>query len=65
MVLRKAPPGTLLASAHRMDREYNIISALSSAGLPVPHTMALCTDKSVLGTDFYLMEYVEGVVHYE
>lgn len=59
-VLRKKPPGKLLPSAHAVDREYKVISALQGSGVPVPKTYALCTDDSVIGQMFYVMECVEG-----
>ena len=59
-VLRRKPPGELLPSAHAVDREYRVITALADTGVPVPRTDALCTDESIVGTWFYLMEYVEG-----
>lgn len=60
-VLRRKPPGPLLASAHAVDREYRVITALGADGtVPVPQTYALCSDESVIGTAFYLMQYVEG-----
>jgi aminoglycoside phosphotransferase (APT) family kinase protein len=60
-VLRRKPPGTLLASAHAVDREYRVISALSANGsVPVPRTYALCTDEAVIGTWFYVMDHVPG-----
>ncbi len=61
-VVRRKPPGQLLPSAHAVDREYRVLSALQSTGVPVPRTYALCTDESVLGTWFYVMECVEGRV---
>jgi aminoglycoside phosphotransferase (APT) family kinase protein len=59
-VLRRKPPGPLLASAHAVDREYRVLSALAGTDVPVARTYALCEDASVLGTAFYVMEYVEG-----
>jgi aminoglycoside phosphotransferase (APT) family kinase protein len=60
-VLRRKPPGTLLASAHAVDREYRVIRALGEGSeVPVPRAYALCTDDAVIGTWFYVMEYVEG-----
>ena len=59
-VLRRKPPGKLLPSAHAVDREYKVISALGSTGFPVARTYGLCTDESVLGTWFYVMDMVEG-----
>ncbi len=59
-VLRRKPPGKLLPSAHAVDREYRVITALGATDVPVPRTFALCEDPEVLGTAFYLMEYLEG-----
>ena len=61
-VLRRKPPGKLLPSAHAVDREYRVITALASTGVPVPRTYALCDDPDVTGTPFYIMEYVRGRV---
>jgi len=61
-VLRRKPPGTLLASAHAVDREYRVITALHGVGFPVARTFGLCMDDSVIGTAFYLMDCVEGRV---
>jgi len=59
-VLRKKPAGQILASAHAVEREYAVLDALSkSSSIPVPRPLLLCTDVSVLGTPFYLMEHVE------
>jgi aminoglycoside phosphotransferase (APT) family kinase protein len=60
-VLRRKPPGQLLASAHAIDREYKVITSLSArTRVPVPRTYALCRDESVIGTWFYIMEHVKG-----
>ncbi|CAK6984775.1 nephrocystin-3 isoform X2, partial [Scomber scombrus] len=59
-VLRKKPPGELLPGAHKVDREYQVQKALFSAGFPVPQPLLHCTDTEVIGTEFYLMEHVEG-----
>ena len=59
-VLRRKPFGPLLPSAHAVEREYRLISALYPTGFPVPRPIALCEDDSVLGATFYLMEMVEG-----
>src|SRR5918996_755166 len=59
-VLRRKPPGKLLPSAHAVDREYRVITALRDTGVPVPRTYALCEDPEVIGTAFYVMEYVPG-----
>ena len=64
-VLRRKPPGPLLPSAHAVDREYRVIKALSDVGFPVPKPYALCTDDSVIGTMFYVMEMIEGRVFWE
>ena len=61
-VLRRKPPGKLLPSAHAVDREYRVITALHGAGFPVPRTHLLCEDESVIGTAFYVMDFVEGRV---
>jgi aminoglycoside phosphotransferase (APT) family kinase protein len=59
-VLRKKPPGKLVASAHQVDREYRVISALAATGVPVARTRLLCSDDSVIGQMFYVMDAVEG-----
>jgi len=59
-VLRKKPPGKLLPSAHAVDREYRIIKALEDTEVAVPKTLLLCEDRSIIGTPFYVMEFVEG-----
>ncbi|KAJ8540382.1 hypothetical protein K7X08_030301 [Anisodus acutangulus] len=60
-VLRKKPPGKLLASAHAVEREYEVLHALGThTRVPVPKVFCLCTDSSVIGTPFYIMEYLEG-----
>jgi aminoglycoside phosphotransferase (APT) family kinase protein len=61
-VLRRKPPGKLLPSAHAVDREYRVISALHGAGFPVARPHALCEDDAIIGTAFYVMDYVEGRV---
>ena len=61
-VLRKKPPGKLLPSAHAVDREYRVISALRPTPVPVPETHLLCQDETVIGTAFYLMQRVAGRV---
>jgi len=59
-VLRKKPPGQLLASAHQVDREHRIMKALEGSGVPVPHMRHLCVDPEVIGTAFYVMDYLDG-----
>jgi aminoglycoside phosphotransferase (APT) family kinase protein len=61
-VLRRKPPGKLLPSAHAVDREYRVMQALAATDVPVARMYALCEDESVIGTMFYVMEYVEGRV---
>jgi aminoglycoside phosphotransferase (APT) family kinase protein len=65
LVMRRKPPGVLLKSAHAVDREFRIISALNRVDFPVPKAIALCTDESVAGTMFYVMECVEGRVFWD
>jgi aminoglycoside phosphotransferase (APT) family kinase protein len=60
--LRRKPPGKLLPSAHAVDREFRVISALHKAGFPVAKPYALCEDESVIGTVFYVMDCVDGRV---
>lgn len=64
-VIRRKPPGALLASAHAIDREYRVIQALADSGVPVPAVYALCEDDSVIGTAFYVMEFVQGRVFWD
>jgi len=59
-VLRRKPPGKLLPSAHAVDREYKVMSALGRQGFPVPKTYALCEDPDIIGTAFFIMDFVEG-----
>jgi len=59
-VLRRKPPGHLLPSAHAIEREFRVMSALAGTDVPVAKTYALCEDAGVIGTAFYVMEYVEG-----
>ena len=60
--LRRKPPGKLLPSAHAVEREYRVMTALAPTDVPVPKTYALCEDAEVIGTAFFLMDYVEGRV---
>ena len=59
-VLRRKPPGELLKSAHAVDREFRVISALRDTDVPVPKTFVLCEDDAIVGSMFYVMEYKEG-----
>ena len=61
-VLRRKPPGVLLPSAHAVDREFRVISALAGTDVPVARTYALCEDPEVIGTMFYVMDCVDGRV---
>ena len=61
-VLRRKPFGKLLPSAHAVDREFRVISALHKQGFPVARPYALCVDDSVIGSAFYVMSMVEGRV---
>ena len=60
LVMRKKPAGVLLPSAHAVDREYRIMEALQSSGVPVPRTVLYSEDESVVGTPFYVMDRIEG-----
>ena len=61
-VLRKKPPGQLLPSAHQVDREYRVMTALRDSGVPVPATYLMCADAGVIGTPFFIMACVGGRV---
>ncbi|HEX7947085.1 MAG TPA: phosphotransferase [Phenylobacterium sp.] len=61
-VVRRRPPGDLLPSAHAVHREYRVMKALEGSGVPVPKVYALCEDPEVIGTAFYVMEFVDGRV---
>ena len=64
-VLRRKPPGVLLPSAHAVDREFQVISALAAQGFPVAKPHALCLDESVIGSIFYVMDKVEGRIFWD
>ena len=64
-VLRRKPPGALLPSAHAVDREFRVISALHARGYPDARPHALCTDEAVIGSIFYVMDKVEGRVFWD
>ena len=61
-VLRKKPPGKLLPSAHMIEREFRIFNALQDTDVPVPKAHLLCEDAEVIGTPFYVMDFIEGRV---
>jgi aminoglycoside phosphotransferase (APT) family kinase protein len=62
VVLRRPPLGHVLPTAHDMNREYRVLSALSGTAVPVPKPLANCQDTDVIGAPFYLMRYVDGLV---
>jgi aminoglycoside phosphotransferase (APT) family kinase protein len=64
-VLRRKPPGKLLPSAHAVDREYRVIAALYAEDFPVAEPLLYCADDAIIGTEFFLMAYVEGRVFWE
>ena len=64
-VLRRKPFGKLLPSAHAIEREYRVTAALAAAGFPVARPLHLCTDDSVIGAVFYVMEHVDGRVFWQ
>src|SRR5947209_2879937 len=64
-VLRRKPPGQLLAGAHAVDREARVLAALETVGFPVAHVYGLCTDDAVIGTWFYVMDMVEGRIFWD
>ena len=59
-VLRRKPPGTLLKSAHAVDREFRVMSALQNTDVPVPKTYVLCEDDDIIGSSFFIMEKLDG-----
>ncbi len=64
-VLRRKPAGALLASAHAVDREFRVLTALHGTAVPVAKPLLLCTDSDVIGSMFYLMAAVDGTVHWD
>lgn len=64
-VLRRKPPGPLVESAHQINREFAIITALSRTDIPVPRPYLYCEDPGVIGSIFYIVEYVAGRVFWE
>ncbi len=65
VVLRRKPPGELLKSAHAVDREFRVMAALAGTDVPVPRMRHLCEDDGVIGSAFYVMDYVEGRIFWE
>jgi aminoglycoside phosphotransferase (APT) family kinase protein len=64
-VLRRKPQGALLASAHAVDREFRVLRALYGSAVPVARPYALCEDPSVIGSTFYVMDFVEGRIFWD
>jgi aminoglycoside phosphotransferase (APT) family kinase protein len=64
-VLRRKPPGPLLPSAHAVDREFRVMRALEATPVPVPRVYALCEDDSVIGSAFYVMQFLDGRIFWE
>jgi len=64
-VLRRKPPGTLLGSAHAVDREFRVLDALYGSGVAVAQPLHLCTDDTVIGSMFYVMSYIDGRVFWD
>ena len=64
-VLRRKPPGKLLASAHAVDREFRVLQALHGSAVPVAKPFHLCADENVIGSMFYVMEYIDGKVFWD
>ncbi|HEX3862911.1 MAG TPA: phosphotransferase [Stellaceae bacterium] len=64
-VLRRKPPGPLLPSAHAVDREFRVMRALAKTPVPVPRVFALCEDDAVIGSAFYVMEFLDGRIFWD
>lgn len=64
-VLRRKPSGPVLPSAHAVDREYKVLSAMAEAGIPVPRVRAMCADAAVIGSIFYIMDFVPGRIFWD
>lgn len=64
-VLRRKPPGALLKGAHAIEREAKVLTGLERANFPVAHVHGLCTDESIIGTWFYVMDMVEGRIFWD
>jgi aminoglycoside phosphotransferase (APT) family kinase protein len=64
-VLRRKPPGALLKSAHAVDREFRIMAALAQTDVPVPRVLHLCEDDSIIGSMFYVMDFVDGRIFWD
>src|SRR5437868_3882651 len=64
-VLRRKPSGPLLPSAHAVDREFRVMRALGDTAVPVPRVFALCEDDAVIGSPFYVMEFLDGRIFWD
>jgi aminoglycoside phosphotransferase (APT) family kinase protein len=64
-VVRRKPSGSLLPSAHAIDREYRVLCALQNTAVPVPRPLALCLDTTIIGSEFYVMEFVAGRIFWD
>jgi len=64
-VLRRKPPGPLLPKAHMIEREYRVMAALADVGFPVPRMRLFCDDPAVIGSAFYVMDFVDGRVLFD
>jgi aminoglycoside phosphotransferase (APT) family kinase protein len=64
-VLRRKPPGQLLKSAHAVEREFRVMQALADSAVPVPRTFHLCADETIIGSVFFVMEYVNGRIFWD
>ena len=62
-IVRRPPLGHVLSTAHDMSREYTVLSALAPTSVPVPRTVALCSDEVVIGAPFYVMDFVDGAIY--
>jgi aminoglycoside phosphotransferase (APT) family kinase protein len=64
-VLRRKPPGTLLKSAHAVEREYRVMAALAATDVPVPRVLHLCEDEGVIGSTFFIMDFIDGRIFWD
>ena len=64
-VLRRKPPGQLLKSAHAVEREFRVMQALANSAVPVPATFHLCEDESIIGSVFFIMQYIKGRIYWD
>ncbi len=61
LVLRSKPMGNLLRGAHRIDREYKVMNALKETKIPVPNMITYCEENNIIGSEFYLMDFIDGI----